>query len=181
MHILLEIHWSDVIFVCPIRKHVLSIVWLLVILTFITLLRWCLPGFSHCSFETNKHLMKISSKILLPLKLSPISFSTYGRVLPETMTILIAGNGDFLPSFFLHVFHIWLQGKACSVSSFPTSLPSSPTSLPSSASFAPSFPPSFYQCGFMNSYFIQYIIFFYHYLLWWWSCPQFGLILMGWE
>ena len=75
----------------PIRRHVLSIVWLLVILTFITWLRWCLPGFSHCSFETNKHLMKISSKALLPLKLSPISFSIYGRFLPET-------NNDYFDS-----------------------------------------------------------------------------------
>lgn len=146
----------------PIRRHVLSTVWLLVILTCITWLRWCPPGFSHCSFETNKHLMKIFSKTLLPLKLSPICFSICGRFLPETMIILIAANGDFLSSsFFLHVFHIWLF-----LSSFPTSLTSSPTSLPSSASFVPSFPPSFYQCGFMNSYFIQCIIFFYHYLLW---------------
>ena len=75
----------------PIRRHVLSIVWLLVILTFITWLRWCLPGFSHCSFKTNKHLMKISSKALLPLKLSPISFSIYGRFLPER-------NSDYFDS-----------------------------------------------------------------------------------
>lgn len=85
----------------------------------------------------------------LPLKLSPISFSTYGRVLPETMTILIAANGDFLPAaFFSHVFHL----TALFLPPLPLFLPLPPLFL--------HFLPSFYQCGFMNSYFypIYYIL-----------------------
>lgn len=84
---------------------------------------------------------------------------------------------NFLFSLFplYLLFHILLQWKAYSI--FPSFL--SP-SLPYFFLFL-SFSLSMW---FINSYFIQYIVFFhYHYLLWYSIWPQFGtgLTLKGWE
>lgn len=81
---------------------------LLLILTLITSLGWCLPGlspqsyyFSLCNWWMSWIVGDYASILFLP-KLLPSDFSIYWKVLPARVITMCLPNGDFMfPSFSL--------------------------------------------------------------------------------